>query len=341
MDKKENSNVWMVRSGEGGYLIEEFLEQNIVSIGWNDLGELKANLTYEDLKALIATTYDHYSPGAKSQTAGQIWRFLNEFKIGDRVITYDSNTRLYYLGEIKSSYKYSDKLSYYHYRTVEWMDAGIERDSLSTETKNTLGSALTIFSVTEPIWNELRHNHPSYISEEQLHEIEEIQKELETQALAYLKEDVISKSSEFTKDIISNLTWQDTERLVSGLLRALGYKTQMTSRGSDLGSDIIASYDELGLQEPIIKVEVKKRSKEKISSEQIRSFIGGLRGYNKGIYVTTSGFTKDAKYDAERANFAITLIDADRLVDLIVSNYDALDIETKALVPLRKIYWPV
>jgi restriction system protein len=36
-----------------------------------------------------------------------------------------------------------------------------------------------------------------------------------------------------------------------------------------------------------------------------------MRGHHKGIYVTTSGFSKEAQYEAERANFAITLIDSD------------------------------
>ena len=74
--------------------------------------------------------------------------------------------------------------------------------------------------------------------------------------------------------------------------------------------------------------------------EDIRSFIGGMRGFHKGIYVATTGFTIDAKYEAERANFPITLVDADLLVELITENYEQLSPEVKALVPLRKIYWP-
>ncbi len=122
----------------------------------------------------------------------------------------------------------------------------------------------------------------------------------------------------------------------------MGYKTRMTAKsGGDLGSDIIASPDELFLEQPLIKVEVKKRTKDKISAPDIRNFIGGMRGHHKGIYVTTTGFSKEAIYEAERANFAITLIDSDWLVELLISNYDNLEPEIKALVPLKKIYWPV
>lgn len=337
----ENYKIWMVRSGRGAHLIDEFLSKSIIAIGWNEIGQIKKNATTIDLKDKFIKAYPEDSDGRVNQCVGQIWRFYNEFSIGDKVITYDSGTREYYLGEIISDYKFSDKFEYQHYREVQWNEAPTERDSLTAETKNTLGSILTIFQISNEIWDELLHNNPAYISDSDLKEIEEIQQEIAQLELERLKNEVISSSQEFIKDIISNLSWQDTEKLVAGLLRVLGYKTRFTSRGSDLGSDIIASPDELGLEDPKIKVEVKKRAKEKISAPDIRNFIGGLRGHHKGIFVTTSGFSKEAVYEAERANFSITLIDSDWLVELIVSNYEKLDQETKALVPLRRIYWPM
>lgn len=333
--------IWMVRSGSGGYLIDEFLDNDIIAIGWNDIGRIKKNISYPDLREKFENAYPEDSDGRVNQCMGQIWRFYSEFSIGDKVITYDSSTREYYLGEIVSDYKFSDKYEHHHYREVKWQDAPTERDVLQADTKNRLGSILTIFNLSEEIWEDLLKNNPAYLSEEEIKEIEEVQQKFEQIELERLKNEVISSSQEFIKDIISNLTWQDTEKLVAGLLRVLGYKTRFTSRGSDLGSDIIASPDELGLEDPKIKVEVKKRGKDKISAPDIRNFIGGLRGHHKGIFVTTSGFSKEAIYEAERANFSITLIDSDWLVELIVSNYEKLDQETKALVPLRRIYWPV
>lgn len=329
----------MVRAGEGSYLIEDFLNEEIVAIGWNDLGKLDPDITYEQLKQRFRDAYPNDSDGRINQCVGQIWRFLCEFNIGDKVVSYDSPNREYYLGTIESGYSYSDEFEFFHYRKVSWMEGGTDRDSLSAEARNTLGAISTIFELSNEIWQELFNNHSSSISDKGIHETQEESKTV--QELNILKEDIISRSQEFIKDIISRLSWQDTEVLVAGLLKSMGYRTRMTSRGGDLGSDIIASPDELGLEEPRIKVEVKKRSKDKIGADDIRNFIGGMRGHHKGIYVTTSGFTKEAVYEAERANFAVTLIDSNWLVELIVSNYEALEPEIKALVPLRKIYWPV
>ena len=130
------------------------------------------------------------------------------------------------------------------------------------------------------------------------------------------------------------------QELVAGMLRAMGYKTRVSPRGADRGKDIIASPDGLGLENPKIVVEVKHRQGS-MGSQEVRSFLGGLRASDKGLYVSTGGFTKDAKYEAERANVPLTLVDSDILVELIIQYYDNFDNESKTLVPLKKIYWPI
>lgn len=341
---KENFKIWMVRAGRDSYLLNEFLDNDIVAIGWNDIGEIKKGTSNEALKKLLKSSYPDDSNGRLGQSTGQIWRLFKEFKIGDKVITYDSDAREYYIGEIKSGYKYSDEYTYKHYREVEWYDGSIERDYLKVNSKNTLGSILTIFEVPKTIWIELKEAHPGYMSQEEIEGYEEAMKLFEAQELEQLKQDAIFRSLEFIKDIISSLDWNELEELCAGLMRGMGYKTRMTKRGGgDLGSDIMASPDGLLMIEPIIKVEVKHKikSKEKVSAPDLRSFIGGLRTTGKGIYISSTGFTKEAYYEAERANFQITLIDLDLLVELIIEYYENLDSEVKALVPLRKIYWPV
>ena len=113
----------------------------------------------------------------------------------------------------------------------------------------------------------------------------------------------------------------------------------LSSKGADRGKDIQASPDGLGLEEPRIKVEVKHRSGQ-MGSQEIRSFTGGLRGTDRGLYVSTGGFSKDAKYEAERSSIPMMAVDSDMLVQLIIQYYDHFDSETKTLLPLTKIYWP-
>jgi len=101
-----------------------------------------------------------------------------------------------------------------------------------------------------------------------------------------------------------------------------------------------ASPDGLGLEQPRIRVEVKHR-KGAMGAPEIRSFIGALRQGDKGLYISTGGFSKEASYEAERATVPVTLVDLDALVALLTEHYERLDAEARALVPLKRIYWPV
>lgn len=86
-------------------------------------------------------------------------------------------------------------------------------------------------------------------------------------------------------------------------------------------------------------VEVKHRQGG-IGSQAIRSFLGGRHPQDKGLYVSTGGFSKDALYEAERASISLSLMTIDDLVEALIQNYDRLDIETQQILPLKRIYWP-
>lgn len=109
--------------------------------------------------------------------------------------------------------------------------------------------------------------------------------------------------------------------------------------GSDRGKDIVASPDGFGFESPRIVVEVKHRQGA-IGSQPIRSFLGVRHPQDKGLYVSTGGFSKDALYEAERASIPLSLMTIDDLVEAVIQNYDRLDIETQQLLPLKRIYWP-
>lgn len=149
----------------------------------------------------------------------------------------------------------------------------------------------------------------------------------------------MEKGREFIKDKILKLEWDEMEDLVAGVLRGMGYKTRKSTKGADRGVDIIASPDGLGLEQPRIKAEVKHREGA-VGAKDLRSFIGGLRSNDRGLYVSTGGFSKEAKYEAERSTIPVSLIDIDELTKLIIENYENLDNDTKTLIPLVKLYWP-
>ena len=67
-----------------------------------------------------------------------IFKFRAILKPGDKVITYNPETREYLIGTITGDYKNDKNLDYHHVRSVEWMGL-VERDSLKLASKNSLG----------------------------------------------------------------------------------------------------------------------------------------------------------------------------------------------------------
>lgn len=327
-----SKRMWMVRAGEGGYLYEDFEDKKLIAIGW-EVGDLTDIDQSEKIKLRLKENYPEYSKGKINNRAGQIYRFKEEFNKDDNVITYNPGERVYIVGEIISDYIYNKNLiEYPHIRKVNWIGK-INRDDLSTSTRNTLGAISTIFEIEAPekkqeILDLLKGKKPKQLEDEESTEEE----------LDFIKEDIIDKSREFIKDKISNLDWEQMQDFVAGVLRGMGYKTRVSPRGPDRGKDILASPDGLNLEEPRIKVEVKHR-KGQMGTNEVRSFIGGLNGA-RGIYVSTGGFSTEAKYEAERAPSPVTLVDIDLLVTLVIQYYDKFDVETRTMIPLTKIYWP-
>lgn len=76
----------------------------------------------------------------------------------------------------------------------------------------------------------------------------------------------------------------------------MGYFTQVAPEGKDGGVDIVASRDALGVEPPIVKVQVKARPTSRSGPSEIRELAGLLGPQDeRGILVSTGGYTRDAE----------------------------------------------
>ena len=328
--------MWMVRA-EGGTLYDLFRERNAVAIGWTELAaKAKPGMTRQQLIEIYRKADPLAKPGTAISGASQVWRFINEVAVGDQVVTYSPANRTYMIGKVKAASEYNPEWAddgMALARAIAWKPNEVVRDALSQPTKNSLGSTLTVFLVPETATRELLAAATGKPAPSP------VQDQIVDEEIADPLKDVESQAFERIKDIISALDWNDMQELVAGILRAMGYKTQVSPAGADRGKDIIASPDGFGFENPRIVVEVKHR-KGKMGSQDIRSFLGGRHKDDRGLYVSTGGFSADAHYEADRAAVPLTLWTLDNLVRALVEHYDATDTETKRLVPLKRMYWP-
>ena len=150
--------MWMVRSGYESFLIDDFLENNLVAIGW-DVGDLTGK-SREDIKNLIRKKIKNKE--RSNNASSQVNRFIFDINIGDYVISHNYGDRTYYLGKIISDYEYSDKITkvdkygdhYRDVRNVEWL-AEIPKNKLKKSTQGTLNTSTTVFHIKENAKNDI------------------------------------------------------------------------------------------------------------------------------------------------------------------------------------------
>jgi len=326
---------WMVRSGKGGRFAERYRSKGFVSLGWSGLGDITKVTDRAKLVEKVQSAYPDYSPQQAAMAAGQMFRFLQEVSTGDRIVTYDSGARTYHCGINKGAASFDEEAeddALLYKRPVDW-EHEISRDDLSSPARNSLGSIATFFAISLDVSSELWRESKGSAA------ILEIGNEDEPSIDSLSYDDLALISAQRIADVITRLSGAQMEELVSGLLRAMGYKTQVSAVGSDRGADIVASPDGLGLQEPRIVVEVKHRPQSRMGAPEVRAFVGGRHTRDRCLYVSTGGFTTEAKYEADRSTVPVTLMDFDLLVDKIVGQYSSFDEESRQLIPLKPVYW--
>jgi restriction system protein len=139
---------------------------------------------------------------------------------------------------------------------------------------------------------------------------------------------------------LGTLNPYDFQDMVAGLLRGMGYHVVWVAPpGPDRGVDLIAHSDPLGVGGPRIKVQVK-RSGDRMSVRDIRSFLAVLAEGDVGLFVASGGFTKDAEDEARnQEKRRVMLLDLRRFFDLWVEHYEKIPEANRRLLPLRPVYF--
>lgn len=131
------------------------------------------------------------------------------------------------------------------------------------------------------------------------------------------------------------------EKLVVDLLLAMGYGLrkgviQDGGKSGDGGIDGIIALDRLGLEK--VYLQAKRWSSEHcVGSPEVQRFFGALAGRKakKGVFITTSYFSKDAEEFARQVSDSIVLIDGEKLAELMIEA--GIGVSTEKSVKLMKV----
>ncbi|MCO6159695.1 restriction endonuclease [Asaia lannensis] len=114
------------------------------------------------------------------------------------------------------------------------------------------------------------------------------------------------------------------EHLIVDLLIAMGYGGSQRSaatqlgRSGDGGVDGVINEDKLGLDR--VYVQAKRYADAIIGRPDVQAFVGSLVGHGatKGVFVTTSGFSTQARDYVKHLTQRVILIDGERLTELMI-----------------------
>lgn len=175
-------------------------------------------------------------------------------------------------------------------------------------------------------------NEDSYNIENEIVELEKVINPLDS-----IKENIMEIENQLTENLIEHLKkahWRRLETIVIDLLTAMGYGDgEVTQKTNDGGLDGVIKEDRLGLDN--IYVQAKKYENKVVSRPDVMGFSGALdaKGARKGIFITTSTFTKGAEEYVERLESKkIILIDGKKLAKLMIENNIGVTLKKKIVI---------
>lgn len=135
------------------------------------------------------------------------------------------------------------------------------------------------------------------------------------------------------------------EHLVVDLLLKMGYgygddSGAVTGRSHDGGIDGIISEDSLGLSKIYLQAK-RYMPGNNVGVEELQAFIGAMQNVNKGVFFTTSTYTKEAvRFISGQQQKSIKLVDGALLTDLLIKYHvGIMPVQTFSLFRIDSDYY--
>ena len=164
-ENEDTKRYWLYSPGKQAVKWEEFYNEGIMAIGWDELGDLK---NYADRKSILEALMDNYGGGEDQpnnvSAIDDFYNGENKINIGDMVIVKRGTKTLLGYGKIISDYYFDEeRAAYKHCRKVKWLKKGVwdAKDNLprKTLTDTTLEKAQYLLNIMNENINKQENNH--------------------------------------------------------------------------------------------------------------------------------------------------------------------------------------
>lgn len=296
-------NVWCVRADFGKYA-DAFRNEDCIAIDYSISEPFPAGQGRD----AFTDTYKKYYPQVSSnvvigQQVGQFFRFCEEIKPGDYVITPSEDTDTLYYGKVLDDpYRFEPEpggaCPHRHRRGVRWSAKTLSRSERSVPFQHTLRSSLTVFGIS--------------------------QKAEFLMAIGCKTQPCPENPHDMVLEQILKLDAQEFEILAGHLLAAVGFEEiKVIGKPGDGGVDATGVLNVFNIAKIRVYVQAKRYKKEsRIKASDVKKLRSSIETGGQGAFVTTAKFQKKAHEIAAEPGFPrIGLVDGRQLVDLLVEHW--------------------
>jgi len=337
--------IWLIRAGSHGEYEPKFIQENRVYVTWDnldvDLGKLTGRAELTDA---MTQRYPDTKPKAIANWVSQVWPFAHEIKKADLVVLPLKTQRAIQIGEVIGDYHFEPggPDPFFHWRPVKWIAEAVPRAHFGKDLLNTFGAFMTICRVQ-------RNNAEARIvamrtsgwKPETIAAVTKTTTPAIDDAAAATEDTDLEEAArdQIAQLIAARFKGHGLTRLVEAILKAQGYTTYRSPEGADGGADILAGAGPLGFGAPRLCVEVKSENSP-IDRPTVDKLLGAVTkfGAQEGLFVSWSGFKTTVQKELAASFFRVRLWTQKELLEALFAQYDHLDEELKAELPLKRIW---
>lgn len=116
-------NYWLYQPGENARLWETYLNESIIGLGWDKLGDLSKYISKDEIVQQLQVIYNTDSSKKNDATAN--WDFYKTMQVGDFILVKKGKRKLLGYGVVVSDYYYdAERDEYTSIRDVKWIKSG-------------------------------------------------------------------------------------------------------------------------------------------------------------------------------------------------------------------------
>lgn len=326
---------WLCRAGKLGEYEQKFIEDRRIYCTWDNLPRSIASFEARDDLHRFFTDQGDVKDKTATNWVSQVWPFCHEMRIDDWVLLPSKVAPVIHVGRITGGYVFDEqgRMPFQHYHDVDWFAKDIPRTAFEQDILYSLGAFMTICRIKQQdrikaIVNRCLANGVESPCQDSGNDEVIEQRDIEIDAFDEIKNMIIQKYK-----------GHGLAKVVAAILKAKGYVTYVSPEGTDRGVDILASRGALGFDGHKMCIQVKSTDSP-VDRPTLDQLIGTMSNFKAdyGLLVSWGGFKNSVINETANQFFKVRLWNHIDIVNEFLENYETLDDDIKAEIPLKKIW---